>query len=71
MPGSIYDSDQQPALIKFMTDAMVKMEMRSRNHWRISLRNYRSEKGRYSLGDLVNSLEGERCTKELFLNLTY
>jgi len=26
MPGSIYDSDQWPTLIKFMTDAMVKME---------------------------------------------
>jgi hypothetical protein len=25
-PGSIYDSDQWPTLIKFMTDAMVKME---------------------------------------------
>jgi hypothetical protein len=26
MPGSIYDSDQWPTLIKFMTDAMIKME---------------------------------------------
>jgi hypothetical protein len=26
MPGSIYDSDQWPTLIKFMTDAMAKME---------------------------------------------
>jgi Domain of unknown function (DUF4268) len=26
MPGTIYDSDQWPALIKFMTDALVRME---------------------------------------------
>ena len=26
MHGTIYDSDQWPALIEFMTDAMVKLE---------------------------------------------